>query len=230
VRELHRKNLIIPLVGDFAGPSAIRKISDYLKERNSAVSVFYVSNVEYYLSGPTLKKFQDNVATLPIEPSSIFIRWAMRTPYVPWNSDPNRLVMTLAPISELIDLQKANRAPASFAEILGATKDPQTLVASIQDPALRNVTGRVTGISSLNAGEVIRVLLVENLRLSGLMVEAEIAADNSFTVRNVPSRTYQAIVLRSCRGCSSSRVAGFPLNVVVADKDISGLQLVIDPK
>src|SRR5262249_17994066 len=49
VRELHRKNLIIPLVGDFAGPSTIRKISDYLKERNSTVAAFYVSNVEYYL-------------------------------------------------------------------------------------------------------------------------------------------------------------------------------------
>jgi hypothetical protein len=230
VRELHRKNLIIPVVGDFAGPSAIRKIADYLKERNSTVAAFYVSNVEYYLTGPTLKKFQDNVATLPIDASSIFIRWAMRTPYVPWNTDPNRLVMTLAPISELIDLQKANRAPASFAEILGATKDPQTLVASMQDPALRKVTGRVTGIGNLNAGEVVRVVLVENLRPSGLFVEAEVAADNSFTLRNVPSRTYQAIVLRSCRGCSSSRVAGSPVNVVVADKDISELQLVLDPK
>jgi hypothetical protein len=131
VRELHRKNLIIPLVGDFAGPSTIRKVSDYLEERNSTVAAFYVSNVEYYLSSPALKRFQTNVATLPIDASSIFIRWAMRTPYARWNSDPNRLVMTLAPISELVDLPKADRAPASFAEILGATKDPQTVVASM---------------------------------------------------------------------------------------------------
>ena len=230
VRELHRKNLIIPLVGDFAGPSTIRKVSDYLKERNSTVAAFYVSNVEYYLSGPTLKRFQTNVATLPIDASSLFIRWAMRTPYVPWNTDPNRLVMTLAPISELVDLQKADRAPASFAEILGATRDPQTVVASMQDPSLRKVTGRVTGLASLKAGELVRVVLVENLRPSGLIVEAEVAADNSFTVRNVTPRTYQAVVLRSWRGCSSSRVAGSPVNVVVADKDITGLQLVLDPQ
>jgi hypothetical protein len=230
VRELHRKNLIIPLVGDFAGPSTIRKVSDYLKERNSTVAAFYVSNVEYYLSGATLKRFQANVATLPIDPSSIFIRWAMRTPYATWNTDPNRLVMTLAPISELVDLQKADRAPASFAEILGATKEPQTVVASMQDSSLRKVTGRVTGITSLKAGELVRIVLVENLRQSGLIVEGEVAADGSFTVKNVTSRTYQAIVLRSCRGCSSSRVAGSPVNVVVADKDITGLQLVLDPQ
>jgi hypothetical protein len=137
--------------------------------------------------------------------------------------------MTLAPISELVDLHKADRAPTSFAEILGATKDPQTVVASMQDPSLRKVTGRVTGIASLKAGELIRVVLVESLRPSGLIVEAEVAAD-SFTVRNVTPRTYQAIVLRSCRGCSSSRVAGSPVNVVVADKDITGLQLVLDPQ
>jgi len=230
VRELHRKNLIIPLVGDFSGPSTIQKISNYLKERNSTVSVFYVSNVENYLASPALKKFQANVATLPIDASSMFIRWAMRTPFVPWNTDPNRLVMTLSPISELIDLQKANRAPATFAEILGATLEPQTLVASMQDPSLRRVTGRITGTASLTPGDVVRVMLVENLRASGLIVEADVAADNSFTARNVPPRTYQAIVLRSCRGCTSSKVAGSPVNVVVADKDITGLQLTLDPK
>jgi len=228
VRELNRKNLIIPLVGDFAGPSTLRRIADYLKERNASVAAFYVSNVEYYLSGPTLKKFQANVATLPIDASSMFIRWAMRTPYVPWNSDPNRLVMTLSPISELVDLYKADRAPSSFADILRATKDPQALVASMQDPSLRKVTGRVNGAARLKVGELLRVALVENLRASALIIEAEVAADGTFTAINVKPRTYQAILLRSCRGCSSSTVAGSPVSVVVADRDITGLELVLD--
>ena len=87
----------------------------------------------------------------------------------------------------------------------------------------------VTGIAGLKAGEIVRVALVENLRPSGLIIEAEVAADGSFTVRNVTPRTYQAILLRSCRGCSASRVAGSPVNVVVAGKDITGLQLVLAP-
>src|SRR6185295_2473048 len=60
IRELHRKNLIVPLVGDFAGPSTIRKVGDYLKQRNTNVATFYLSNVESYLNGPPMKAFQAN--------------------------------------------------------------------------------------------------------------------------------------------------------------------------
>lgn len=42
IREMHRKNLIIPLVGNFAGPKTIRRISDYLKQRNQTVAAFYL--------------------------------------------------------------------------------------------------------------------------------------------------------------------------------------------
>ncbi len=51
IRELNRTNLIIPVVGNFAGSTAIRRIGEYLKRRNSMVTVFYLSNVDYYLSG-----------------------------------------------------------------------------------------------------------------------------------------------------------------------------------
>src|SRR5262245_13952797 len=50
IKELHRKNLIVPLVGDFAGPSTIRKVGEYLKQRNTNVATFYRSNVENYLN------------------------------------------------------------------------------------------------------------------------------------------------------------------------------------
>jgi hypothetical protein len=237
VRELHRKNLIIPLVGDFAGPSTLRKIADYVKQRNAIVSAFYVSNVENYLSGPgVLRNFHANVAALPIDASSMFIRWAPRPaiPNVSWYTPELGgvwgVVTTLQPMSELVELIKTNRAPASYNDTLRLTKDPQLLVASMQDPALRKVTGRITGISGLKPNEIVRVELIENLRAGGLILRADVAADGSFTVGNVSPRTYQAIILRSCNGCSSARVGGAPVNVVVADKDISGLQLVLDPQ
>jgi hypothetical protein len=70
----------------------------------------WCQNTEYQQATDTmpyrnLLRFQANVATLP--------------------------VMTLSPISELVDLQKANRAPTSFAEIILATKEPQTVVDSM---------------------------------------------------------------------------------------------------
>jgi len=77
VRDMERRNLIVPIVGDFAGPKAIRAIGQYLKEHASAVSVFYLSNVEQYLSPPdVLRSFYSNVAELPLTSESTFIRSA----------------------------------------------------------------------------------------------------------------------------------------------------------
>jgi hypothetical protein len=75
VKELQKRNLVVPVVGDFAGPKAIREIGKYLKSTGGAVSAFYVSNVETYLQrdGKTAFFF-GNVASLPVEPSSVFIR------------------------------------------------------------------------------------------------------------------------------------------------------------
>ena len=74
--ELERQNLVVPLVGDFAGDKAIASVGLYLKDRDAVVDVFYVSNVERYLfdQGVHLKQFYANVATLPLDPSSTFIR------------------------------------------------------------------------------------------------------------------------------------------------------------
>jgi hypothetical protein len=75
LRELERNNLIVPLVGDFGGSKAIRAVGEYLREHDAAVTVFYTSNVEQYLfQGETWKRFFGNVAALPLDPSSVFIR------------------------------------------------------------------------------------------------------------------------------------------------------------
>jgi hypothetical protein len=80
VREMQQKNLIVPVVGDFAGPKAIQAVGKYLSDHNSTVSIFYLSNVEQYLTPtPTLKRFYENVATLPLNSSSTFIRSAQAT-------------------------------------------------------------------------------------------------------------------------------------------------------
>jgi hypothetical protein len=228
IRELHRRNLIIPLVGDFAGQGAIRSVGQYLKQRNSTVTVFYLSNVEYYLQGPTMKAFQSNLSTLPIDSSSMLIRWSPRPtiPSVPWYTiDMGPVVSMLTPISEIVDLYTVNKAPTNFSEVLRGTVEPNLLANSRQDPSLRKVTGTVTGIVGLKPGELLRISLVENLRPAGLVFNAEVAADGSFEVRNVLPRTYQAIVLTACRGCSASRVASTAVNVVVADKDVTGVRL-----
>jgi len=75
LKNLETKNLLVPIVGDFGGPKAIREVGKYLKSIDAMVSTFYLSNVEQYLGqdGKT-GAFLSNVATLPIDDSSRFIR------------------------------------------------------------------------------------------------------------------------------------------------------------
>lgn len=73
LKELEEKNLVVPLVGDFAGPKAIRSVGKYLKEHSVTVTAFYLSNVEQYLGG-NWSTFCANVASLPLDEKSTFIR------------------------------------------------------------------------------------------------------------------------------------------------------------
>jgi hypothetical protein len=75
IREMQMKNLIIPLVGDFGGSKALRAVGEYLKDHDSKVTAFYLSNVEQYLfQDNKWRRFYANVATLPLDSSSQFIR------------------------------------------------------------------------------------------------------------------------------------------------------------
>ena len=76
LKELESNNLIVPLVGDFAGPKAIRSVASYLKEHHQVVTAFYLSNVEQYLfqDDDEWRRFFQNVGTLPLDSSSTFIR------------------------------------------------------------------------------------------------------------------------------------------------------------
>jgi hypothetical protein len=75
LRDLERNNLIVPLVGDFAGDKAIRTVGQYVRDHGATVTAFYTSNVEQYLfQSDDWKKFFGNVATLPVDTSSTFIR------------------------------------------------------------------------------------------------------------------------------------------------------------
>ena len=78
VKEMQRQNLIVPIVGDFSGPKAIRTVARYVKDHNAVVSAFYLSNVEMYiLPSPQWKAFCANVAALPVDSSSTFVRFVV---------------------------------------------------------------------------------------------------------------------------------------------------------
>jgi hypothetical protein len=75
VRDLSRAQRIVPVVGDFAGPQALRAIGRWVAEQGLKVSVFYTSNVEFYLlRQDTFARFVANVRELPTRPDSVMIR------------------------------------------------------------------------------------------------------------------------------------------------------------
>jgi hypothetical protein len=81
VRSLHLKNAIVPVVGDFAGPAALRRIGDYVRRHGDRVTAFYASNVEVYLNRQKQAIFCANLAALPHGARSSFIGSKTLQPY-----------------------------------------------------------------------------------------------------------------------------------------------------
>jgi hypothetical protein len=79
IQRFQKDNLIVPLVGDFAGPKTIRAVAQYVREHGSIVRTFYASNVEQYLfrDKENWKRFYDNVAFLPADSTSTLIRFVL---------------------------------------------------------------------------------------------------------------------------------------------------------
>ena len=80
IKDMHDRNVIIPFTGDFAGPKALRAFGQYVRDNKAVVQAIYVSNVEQYLwqdpNNPRL--YYENVATLPTDLTTVFIRSATR--------------------------------------------------------------------------------------------------------------------------------------------------------
>jgi hypothetical protein len=97
VKKLEGDNLVIPVVGDFGGPKAIREVGRYLSSHGTTVTAFYLSNVERYLfeRRRSWRSFYTNVAILPYDDKSLFIRAILNRP-------ASTLVSLLAPIADLM--------------------------------------------------------------------------------------------------------------------------------
>jgi hypothetical protein len=75
VKSMEAANRIIPVTGNAAGPSALRKLGDEIRSRGLVVSAMYMSNVEQYLMRDGgFPAFAENVKTLPRDEKTVFIR------------------------------------------------------------------------------------------------------------------------------------------------------------
>ena len=155
VRAMQRRNLIVPVVGDFAGPKAIRGVGEYLKERDAVVTAFYVSNVEQYLfnSYRADQRFYTNVLALPLDSTSTFIR------ALP-NNTPNGVMLPpvlvpregTRPPFQRITMNDSAGFRVFIASGTDSTGNPvSTRIVVPIVPTLANTTAFLSGIASIRA-------------------------------------------------------------------------------
>ena len=75
VKSLERRNLVVPVVGNFGGERALTATAKWLRDQGERVSVFYTSNVEQYLfRDGSFARFAIGVSHLPHDEHSVFVR------------------------------------------------------------------------------------------------------------------------------------------------------------
>ena len=75
VKQLQQRDLVVPVVGNLAGPHALAAVGRLVRQRGERVSALYVSNVEDYLfRDGSFGTYARTVATLPRDRTSVMIR------------------------------------------------------------------------------------------------------------------------------------------------------------
>jgi hypothetical protein len=114
LRDLQLRNLVVPVVGDFAGPRALRAMGEYVRSRGEKVGAIYVSNVEEYLFGKqdAPERYYASVAALPLHPKATFIRSAVDGRLIQGGGPAGpvtALAQLLAPVDEFLSLVMAGQ-------------------------------------------------------------------------------------------------------------------------
>lgn len=169
VRDMHLRNLIIPVVGDFGGLTALRAVGSYLRDHGAEVTAYYTSNVEQYLfQSDSWRAFYQNVSLLPLNPSSVFIRPSLGGGAV-------SVISSRTPVS----------APPYYAAPSSATT-----ATVVQQPNLGSLAGIVMD-SAASVPVSGASIVVVGTKLVGLT-----AADGKFSIPNVDPGSYTLMLRR----------------------------------
>ncbi|MGV3710797.1 MAG: hypothetical protein ACO1Q7_18385 [Gemmatimonas sp.] len=126
LRDMQQRNLIVPLVGNFAGDKALASVSTWLTARNATVSAFYLSNVEQYLwrQGDEWSRFYTNVGRLPLDSNSTFIRSATNRggyPVPRGAGNGGLMVQLVASMQELVQAFKEGKV-TQYGDVLNLSR------------------------------------------------------------------------------------------------------------
>ncbi|MEZ4585562.1 MAG: hypothetical protein R2909_04070 [Gemmatimonadales bacterium] len=75
LRDLERRGRVVPIVGDFGGLKALKGVGRFLRAHDLTLSVFYTSNVEFYIFRQgTLRRYVENMRALPWSDPGLIVR------------------------------------------------------------------------------------------------------------------------------------------------------------
>jgi hypothetical protein len=75
IKRMEEANLIVPVTGNFGGPKAVKAVGAWVRDHGGTITTFYTSNVEQYLFQDNIwREWYGNVASMPVDSSSMFIR------------------------------------------------------------------------------------------------------------------------------------------------------------
>jgi hypothetical protein len=110
VRNLQIGDRLIPITGDFAGNQALASLGDWLRRRGLSISVFYASDVEFFLlrSG-RFAAYAANLARLPWQEGALLIRTSTREIPHPERCPGDSSTTILRPVARFLEAAEAGR-------------------------------------------------------------------------------------------------------------------------
>ena len=125
LRDFQTRNLLVPVIGDFAGPKALRAVGQWVRDHDAKIDAMYVSNVEQYLfmGADTWRRYYENVATLPITGNALFIRSLSGGAFRPVGpqSPTSRSVQLVSSVAELVKAFSDGKV-TSYQDVIAMTK------------------------------------------------------------------------------------------------------------
>lgn len=126
IRSMQQRNLVVPITGDFAGSHALKAVGAWLRKHNTRVGTFYLSNVEQYLfqDNNTWPRFYGNVASLPTDSTSTFIRSVTNR----WGRGGSRsggplMSQLIAPMERTVEAVRTGRVQW-YGDVLAFVREP----------------------------------------------------------------------------------------------------------
>jgi len=115
LRGLQQRDLVIPVVGDLSGPSAVANIGKAIAARGEKLTAFYVSNVEFYLFREgTFARFLANLKQLPRSGNAVLIRSFFQRAGVRPSRPDDDSASQVASIDDLLRAAAAGRITSYF--------------------------------------------------------------------------------------------------------------------